>query len=53
MSLPSIGREFGDRDHTTVMHAHKKIKKDIMQQKDGVDIKINNMIRTLKQNVDN
>jgi len=25
-SFPAIGREFGDRDHTTVMHAVKKIK---------------------------
>ena len=26
LSFPSIGREFGDRDHTTIMHAHSKIK---------------------------
>ncbi len=29
MSLPQIGRDFGKRDHTTVMHACTKIEKDI------------------------
>ncbi|MBI4652875.1 chromosomal replication initiator protein DnaA [Candidatus Kuenenbacteria bacterium] len=27
MSYPSIGQEFGGRDHTTAMHAYQKIKK--------------------------
>lgn len=29
LSLPKIGEEFGGRDHTTVIHAHDKIVKDI------------------------
>ncbi|MGT2911976.1 chromosomal replication initiator protein DnaA [Streptococcus cameli] len=29
-SLPKIGKEFGNRDHTTVMHAHNKIKTMLM-----------------------
>ncbi|GGB09603.1 chromosomal replication initiator protein DnaA [Macrococcus hajekii] len=28
-SLPKIGEEFGGRDHTTVIHAHEKIKNQI------------------------
>ncbi len=28
MSFPQIGKDFGDRDHSTVMHAYNKIKKD-------------------------
>ncbi len=29
LSLPAIGAEFGNRDHTTVMHADRKIRKNI------------------------
>lgn len=29
MSLPEIGRRFGDRDHTTILHALRKIEKMI------------------------
>ncbi len=29
LSLPEIGEQFGGRDHTTVLHAYQKIKKDI------------------------
>ena len=28
-SLPEIGRAFGGRDHTTVMHACKEVRKQI------------------------
>ena len=28
-SFPAIGKEFGKRDHTTVMHAYNKIEKEI------------------------
>ncbi|MHA1539360.1 MAG: chromosomal replication initiator protein DnaA [Alphaproteobacteria bacterium] len=33
-SLPEIGRKFGGRDHTTVMHAVKKVK-ELMQTEHG------------------
>ena len=29
MSFPKIGSDFGDRDHSTVMHAYKKIQKEV------------------------
>src|SRR6056297_179501 len=31
-SFPMIGEKVGDRDHTTAMHAHKKIKKEINKE---------------------
>ena len=43
-SLPKIGEEFGGRDHTTVMHAHKKIL---------ADLKINHELKgTVEQIID-
>jgi chromosomal replication initiator protein len=33
-SLPKIGEHFGGRDHTTVMHAHKKILSDLNNDSD-------------------
>jgi chromosomal replication initiator protein len=39
-SLPEIGRRFGDRDHTTVLHAIRKIDKEVgesVRLKDEID----------------
>lgn len=38
-SLPKIGREFGNRDHTTVMHAYNKIK-SLLIDDDNLEIEI-------------
>lgn len=32
-SLPKIGQSFGSRDHTTVMHADKKIRKEMAERR--------------------
>ena len=47
LSLPKIGNEFGGREHTTVMHAHDKIGKDI-QGNEEIEAKIEKIIWDLK-----
>ena len=42
-SLPKIGAEFGGKDHTTVMHAVNKIKKEL-EKNDELNIEINKII---------
>jgi len=37
-SLPKIGREFGDRDHTTVMHATSKIQRLIKEDRSAYNL---------------
>jgi len=37
-SLPKIGEEFGGKDHTTVIHAHKKISQEIERNQEIKDI---------------
>lgn len=32
MTFPQIGIDFGNRDHSTVMHAYKKIEKDVKEK---------------------
>jgi len=48
MSLPEIGRNFGGRDHTTVLHAVRKIKK-MRDESDDFNEEMNRIINLLKQ----
>lgn len=41
-SLPKIGREFGGKDHTTVIHAHGKIK-TMLEMDDNLRLEIENI----------
>ena len=41
-SLPKIGREFGGKDHTTVIHAHGKIK-TMLETDDNLRLEIENI----------
>jgi chromosomal replication initiator protein len=43
-SLPEIGRRFGGRDHTTVLHAVRKIEKEL-----GEDVALNEEVELLKR----
>ena len=47
MSLPKIGQEFGNRDHTTVMHADRKIRK-LMAEKHSVYNQVTELTNRIK-----
>lgn len=46
-SLPKIGKEFGNRDHTTVMHAYNKIK-SLLLDDDNLEIEITSIKNKLR-----
>ena len=46
-SYPAIAREFGDRDHTTVMHAQKKVAR-LMGEKRQVYEQVTDLIHKIK-----
>ncbi len=48
MSLPQIGAEFGGRDHTTVMHAERKIRK-LMAEKHAVYNQVTELTARIRQ----
>ena len=48
MSLPKIGENFGNRDHSTVMHACDKIKTQVKENSDTKNI-INILISNIRQ----
>ncbi len=50
LSLPKIGQEFGGRDHTTVIHAHKKISESIETDPE-VQSEINSYLEELKSTI--
>lgn len=45
-SLPRIGKEFGGKDHTTVLHAIDKIEKQL-----DTDSELQNEINSLKKDL--
>jgi chromosomal replication initiator protein len=46
-SLPSIGRAFGGRDHTTVLHAVRKIERSMMTENSAVHVKVVELMNRL------
>ncbi|MGQ0629912.1 MAG: chromosomal replication initiator protein DnaA [Sporichthyaceae bacterium] len=52
MSLPKIGQQFGGRDHTTVMHAERKIRQ-LMAEKRSVYSQVTELTNRIKQQTRN
>lgn len=48
MSLPKIGQEFGGRDHTTVMHADRKIR-ELMAERRQIFNQVTELTNIIKQ----
>lgn len=46
-SLPKIGEMFGGRDHTTVLHAHEKVKTELENNK-NYKLEVQNIIKKIK-----
>jgi chromosomal replication initiator protein len=48
MSLPKIGQAFGGRDHTTVMHANKKVR-ELMTERRSIYNQVTELTNRIKQ----
>jgi chromosomal replication initiator protein len=48
LSLPKIGQQFGNRDHTTVMHADKKIRQ-LLAERRSVYNQVTELTNRIKQ----
>src|SRR5258706_532550 len=48
LSLPKIGQQFGGRDHTTVMHADKKIR-SLMAERRSIYNQVTELTNRIKQ----
>ena len=48
LSLPKIGQEFGGKDHTTVMHADRKIR-ELMRKQRSVFNQVSELTNRIKQ----
>jgi chromosomal replication initiator protein len=50
MSYPAIGRVFGDRDHTTVMHAVSKVEA-LMAERKAIFHQVQALVQELRKGV--
>ena len=47
MSFPQIGRKLGDRDHTTALHAYRKVAALLADRRGNISIEISDLLKAL------
>ena len=49
LSLPAVGREFGGRDHTTVIHGHDRIAEEVKREDGHIKVAVEDLRKRIQE----